>query len=374
MKKFFVILLSFAMLFSFSGCGEGKTKNVGGNSEEFVIEHTGKKISGQITSASVFSNGLAFVCLDGNKEKAYCIDKQGNIVFELENKIQSVVGEIYEKFQNGYALIDGGICNTKGEITYPEDVGATEFFGIALKGGYIVATKITADYSTSKQEIGVMNTDFEWIVQPSKTIYNAISEDLCTTSALNTQSFFANGIVYFDGCKKYLNVKTGEVSDSVDMKFPSETWQCYSDNTFRNANEEIMVDLSNFDNIVNTGNLGNYSYKNGKYPVFFCNQQAGKSFWALVDEKGELLFDPVERDNFTELTWNWIEFDGENTVFYNSGRKKLSSFNGKGELLGELDVDSRPRGFVADGTILLINGSMNSAECHYYNPDFSPLF
>lgn len=371
MKKILSLILAVAMMMSLSACGGGKVKNSNGdNSEEIVIEHTGKKIKGEITAASVFSDGLAFVCLDGNKEKAYCIDKQGNIVFELENKIQSVMGEIHVKFENGYALIDGGICNTKGEITYPEDVGATDFFGVALKGGYIVATKIAADYSTAKKEAGVMNTDFEWVVQPSEAIYNAISENLWTTSALTTGSFFANGIVYFDGCNKYLNVKTGEVLDSVDSKFPSETWIYYTDNTFRNSKEEVMVDLSNLNNIESTGKN---SYKNGKVPVIFYNQQVGKHFWALVDEKGEFVFNPVETVNLNDLS-SWIIFDGENTVFCDKTMNKLSSFNDKGELLGELDGDGYSKGSIEDGIILLIRGGMNSKKCHYYNADFSPLF
>lgn len=374
MKKILSLVLTVAMIVSLSACGGQKTKSSnGGNSEEIVIEHTGKKIKGEITAASVFSDGLAFVCLDGNKEKAYCIDKQGNIVFELENKIQSAFGEIFNKFENGYALIDGGICNTKGDITYPKDVGATEFFGIALKGGYIIATKVTADYSTSKQEIGIMNTDFEWVVQPSETIYNEVCEDLWTTSALNTQSFYANGLVYFDGSKKYLNVKTGEVSDSTDINIPSENWIYYTDYTFRNGNEEVMVDLNHLDNISGTCNN---SYKNNKVPVIFNNQQVGKLFWSLVNEKGELLFIPVETTDFFSglMDFSWVKFDGENTVFYAKSMNKLSSFNSKGELSGEMSVEDLSAGYIEDGIILLISGGMNSKKCHYYNADFSPLF
>ena len=373
MKKILSLILAVAMTMSLSACGGQKTNNNGGNSEEIAIEHTGKKIKGEITAASVFSDGLAFVCLDGNKENAYCIDKQGNIVFELENKIQSAFGEIVNKFENGYALIDGGICNTKGEITYPEDVGATEFFGIALKGGYIIATKVTADYSISKQEIGVMNTDFEWVVQPSETIYNEVCEDLWTTSSLNTQSFYADGVVYFDGCKKYLNVKTGEVSEKTDIKIPSENWIYYTDYTFRNGNEEVMVDLKHLDNISGTCNN---SYKKNKVPVIFNNMQVGKLFWSLVDEKGELLFNPVETtDFFTGLTdFSWVIFDGENTVFYAKSMNKLSSFNSKGELSGEMSVEDLSAGYIENGIILLISGGMYSKKCHYYNADFSPLF
>ena len=375
MKKFLSLFLVVVITLTISACGNGgkDSSGIAGNSQEHVIEHTGKKIKGEITAASVFSDGLAFVCLDGNKEKAYCIDKQGNIVFELENKIQSAFGEIFNKFENGYALIDGGICNTKGEITYPKDVGATEFFGIALKGGYIVATKVTADYSTSKQEIGVMNTDFEWVVQPSETIYNEVCEDLWTTSALNTQSFYADGVVYFDGCKKYLNVKTGEVTNKTDIKIPSENWIYYTDYTFRNGNEEVMVDLSHLDNISGTCNNG---YKKDKVPVIFNNVQVGKLFWSLVDEKGEILFNPVETTEFfTGLTdFSSVKFDGEHTIFYAKSMKKLSSFDSSGKMLAEMNIEDLSDVYIEDGIILLISGGINSKKCYYYNKDFTPLF
>ena len=371
MKKLLVLTLLTVLVLTLSACAGEKAKNSGGESETLVVGDTDKKIKGEITAASVFSDGLAFVCLDGNKQKAYCIDKQGNIVFELENKIQSAMGKIDVKFDNGYALIDGGICNTKGEITYPSEVGATEFFGVALKDGYVVATRVTADYSTSKQELGVMNTDFEWVLQPSERLYNEISENLWTASAQNTKSFFASGIIYFDGCKKYLNVKTGEVSDKTDIKIPSENWIGYSDCTFRNGSEEIMLDLSKLDNIESTGGNG---YKKGKVPAVFLNQQVGKRFWTLVDEKGELLFEPIEMVNFTELAYSWIEFDGENTVFYDKTAKKLTSFDVKGKLLGEKNIEDLSTGYIEDGIILLISGNTSSRKCNYYNADFSPLF
>lgn len=39
MKKLLAVMLLMAMVLSLSACGEGKTENSSGNSEEFVIEH-----------------------------------------------------------------------------------------------------------------------------------------------------------------------------------------------------------------------------------------------------------------------------------------------------------------------------------------------
>lgn len=357
--------------------GGNQTNNNGNNnSQESSNEHTGKKISGKITSASVFSEGLAFVCIDGNKEKAYCVNKQGYIVFEVDAQIPSFNGEILTKFVNGFAFwcggvdfVNGAICDSKGEITRPEDVGTTAFFGFALNGGYIVATRITADYNSAKKELGVMNTKFEWILQPSEQLYNELGKDL--SSALFTGDFCANDYLYFDGCKKYLNVNTGEVSDAVNVQLPSETWLYYTDNTFRNTNEEIMLSLNHLDNIEGT-KLN--TYKNGKIPVTFFNPQVGKRFWTLIDENGAFLFDPIEMEGFDGAwsVFHWVKFDGEYTVFYNDSSDKLSSYNSKGELVGELELDIST-GYVENGVILLITGGLYSKECHYYNADFTPL-
>lgn len=370
MKRLLSFVLVFTMVLCLSACrGGAATDSSGDNTEENVIKHSGKMINGEITGASVFAEGLAFVYLNGNSEKAYCIDRQGNIVFELDNKTYSVGGEILTSFENGLAFVDGGFCDTNGKITYPEDVGASEFFDVAIKGGYIIATVITADYSSTKQEMGVMNTDFEWVVQPSESIYRELEENLWTTSALNTQSYFVDGMVYFEGCNKYLNVETGEVLDHIDSRIPSELWTVNSDYTFRDSNGEIMVDLSSLDNIERIAD----SYKEGKAPVIFRNRQAGKSFWGLVDENGELVFDPVEL-NITDLLYSKILFDGEHTVIYDDATEKLSSFNSNGELAGELNVEDFSWCSVGEGVIMLISGGTNSKKCEYYKMDFTPLF
>ena len=375
MKKTILILSLIAIVLSLSACGSKEKYNQNNKTQSELIsseiKHTNKKITGEITSASVYSEGLAFVCTDGNKDKAYCIDEQGNIVFELENKIQSAMGTIYNKFTSGITLVDGGICNTKGEIVYPQDVGATQFFSIALEGGYIVATKVTADYSSSKKEMGVMNKDFDWVVEPSEELYSELEQDLLTTTPLNTKSFYSDGYIYFENCKRFLEIKTGKVSESASIEIPSSKWVRYSNNTFGDDKENIIVDLNQYKNVESTGSN---NYKKGKVPVIFYNQEINKRFWSLADEKGKLLFEPVEMVNFTEFMWSRIKFDGETTVFYDSAAKKLTSFNVKGELISELGIDDLSSVDIENGVILITRGGANSKKCEYYNTDFTKKF
>ena len=365
MRNFLIFVLLISIVLSFNACGgnnKSSDKTSINNSRVIESENNANKINGKITAASPYREGLAFVNLDHNKEKAYCIDKHGNIVFVLENgAATSINGFIYTEFKNGYAIINSGaaICNTKGEITYAKDVGATEFLGVALYGGYIVAIKETADYSSAKLEMGVLNTNFEWIVLPSETIYDELSEALWHCSSLGAHSYFANDITYFEGCKKFLNVKTGEISDTTDVKFPSENW-IYEHFTFKAPNGDIMLDLSNLNNI----NRMDDNFKNGKVPVAFYNRQVDKRYWTLVNEKGEFLFEPIE----TELVS--VDFDGDNVLLSDPTAKKLNCFTSNGELLGELSGVDFTGSEISDGVILLQNGK----KCFYYNTDFSPLF
>ncbi len=365
MRNFLIFVLLISIVLSFNACGgnnKSSDKTSINNSRVIENENNANKINGKITAASPYREGLAFVNLDHNKEKAYCIDKHGNIVFVLENgAATSINGTIYAEFKNGYAIINSGgaICNTKGEITYAKDVGATEFLGVAFNGGYIVAVKETADYSSAKIEMGVMNTAFEWIVQPSEVIYNELSENLWVSTALGAYSYFANDITYFEGCEKFLNVKTGEISDTTDVKFPSENWESEGF-VFKSPNGDTMLDLNNINNIYQLGN----NYKNGKVPVNFYNEQVDKHYWTLINEKGEFLFEPIE----TELAS--VSFDGDNVLLFDTTDKKLNCFNSNGELLGELSGVDFTGSEISDGVILLKSGK----KCFYYNTDFSPLF
>lgn len=372
MKRMLAILLSLLMAVSLSACQKEKTKNndvISVTTSE--IKHTGKKIDGEITGASVFSEGLAFVCLDGNQEKTYCIDKNGYIVFELDKKLV-VNGRIENKFVNGLTIIDNALCDAEGNLTEPQEVGATRFYAIALKGGYILAEKITSDYSSSKKELGVMNKNFEWVVSLSESLYESVSEDLYSITAVNTECYYSDKFIYFYDSGKYLNLENGELSDSASVPLPSEKWISYDDNTFRDYNENIILDLSQHSNATL---LNSDHYVNGKASISFFNQETGMYYFTVIDEKGEFLFDPVEVKN---MQIDYLDYDGENVLISDSGVKKMQCYNSKGELLGELETESieKNKGYscdIGDGIITVHAGYNSSHNCYYYNTDFSTL-
>ncbi len=376
MKKFAALLLAVLLAFSLFSCTTNSST---------APRHTGKKLAGQITGASSFSDGLAFVSIDENEEKTYCINKKGYIVFELDKDL-TVMGDIYNRFINGYALVENGICNTKGKIVYPQDVGATTFYGIALEGGYILTEKVTSDYQNTRKELGVMNTDFKWVLEPSEDLYNEVGDSLFETSALNTESFYSDGFIYFAEVKKFLDVKTGELLDPISVEQPSNTWQIYRksmyDIQYVDLNEEVMVDLSEHDNITNVT-----QFVNDKAAVLFYNKSARKHYFTVIDTSGTFLFEPVETQPFESIDSYGIaslEFNGECIVISNDlglgSCNHIQSYNSKGEFMGELKTSTLPYSnymysWEFKDNVISVRGGYGSSHCfYYYNPDFTPLF
>ena len=172
----------------------------------------GVKIEGTITRGTNFSNGLALVQTN-DKSKASCINKDEYIVFELDvpSEYSSYIDPLNLEFIGGYILIpwSGALYDSKGNATYPEDVGATAFYDIALEGGYILADKVTASFSNTKKELGVMNTDFEWVIEPSEEIFQAIAFRQ-TNTIVSSSLYYFDDYIYSDDTKVYFNLKTGE--------------------------------------------------------------------------------------------------------------------------------------------------------------------
>lgn len=400
MKKVLVLVLSVTLLLTMVACGNGASEQNRKNatkeqtdgeqdiaekekigeqdqkSESEEIEHTGKKIDGEITRASVFSEGLAFVNVNGNKEKAYCINKEGYIVFELDFELDGLFGELYSKFVNGFAKVGEGICDKKGKVTMPSDVGATKFSDCALEGGYILAEKITSDYSSSKMELGVLNTDFEWIVQPSEEIYNA-------TGGLGLPRFnhcyYYNDYFFFEKDYRYdtyevsgvyLNLKTGELQDQIDV-VPSSTWQAGGDTpNFFDYGGNVVLNLETYNTIEHVEGT---KFINGKAPIRFFNSAY---YFTMINEKGEFLFEPVET-----IQNHLVAYDGETVLIADDilNAKKFACYDTSGNLLGQIDSETiaTDKGItcdISDGVIVLRVGGNTRYDCYFFTTDFAPLF
>lgn len=370
MKK--VVSIFVVLLITLSCCCCAKTSDKAKSEES--KKSSLKKVSGEITAASDFSDGVAFVCLDGNKEKTYCINKKGEIIFEI-NKKMCVNGDIYCSFKNGFAKIEDAICDKKGRITNPQDVGVSAFSLLGIEDGYIIAEINNSSYDATERKIGVMDTSFNWKIKPSAEICKQV-EYLPTNLALNTKTYYKNDIVYFDDFDVYFNLKTGAVSKTSDMILPSEKWLVYTGGShgYWDYKEKEILDLSKkYNNIVHCSEF-NYGYA----VVEFKNNESNEYFFTLIDEKGKFQFDPISCGK--EILSTYTDFDGKNILIgYGGGMlpDNVWCYNKSGKKLCDIKRPSEDMVYsysLSDGVIRACGGANYSHKCYYYLPNGKKLF
>lgn len=331
---------------------------MGENNNQNDAVSGGKKISGFITRASLFSEGLAFVCID-TEEVTYCINKKGEIVFEINENIFKNSYWFYGEFNNGHILINGKVCDTKGNLTSPEDVGVTKFYDFAFNGGYIIAERITSTYNSSKKELGVMDFDFKWVLEPSEIIYDAVSDQLWTSEYYNTESRCFNGYIYFEGCGKYLNISTGDIVNEIDVEIPSHAWSTATGSFYSHNGKEMLKAIE--------GAVDRSDFVNGKAAVLFYNDEVYTYYYTVIDDQGSFAFEPVKIEGRSGVRIGG--FDGEYVLVENVIENMYYCYNAKGEFCGNLEEDGYVK--LYDG-VILVSGQYEAPV--YYNPDFTRLF
>lgn len=387
MRKILAMILTLAIiLVSFCGCGSRTQTIETPNGEKIVIESTGKKIDGEFSAASVFSEGLAFVERAAEKGKTYCIDKSGNIIFDLDIDL-SVNGDISASFTNGLAYVKEGFCDTSGKVTKPADVGATTFHYVAtLKSGYLLAEVVTADYANTVKKLGVLNTKFEWTVEPSEKLYNEFANENGYSkidSALNTSDYMIGDWYCNAALDKALNVKTGEVTTEKEklgqptscewaLSYNGESYVGYAfpGKSTDGLDKKLTVDLSERGNI-----CAATSFVNGKAAIVYHNTAAKTYYVTMIDEEGNHLFEPVETKGSS------VQTDGEYILVEKDDYAEI--FNDKGEKIGEIDVSAdTSKSYslqLSDGVILVIGGRIDmmsgySGKAYYLDVRGKDLF
>ncbi len=241
------------------------------------------KFNGDISRCGPFSEGAAIVT-DG--ATTWCIDLEGNILFQLDQLYDVNLAGQYERgFQNGLVKIGEYLYDKQGNVTKPEDVGVTRFYDYALAGGYVVAYKETVTYNSSVMEIGILNTEFEWVVPLSEQLYKD-----CPDLARNLMTYGAvDGYIIDSGYGGFVfEVATSKIYRKEDKKpeaMGEYGWVSYTDGSMRNGDEIIFqIEGASFKG----------EWKNGLHLAVFTNVAAKKYFFTLVNTKGEFVFEPVE--------------------------------------------------------------------------------
>lgn len=300
----------------------------------------------EIEYATTCSEDLMFVKLVDNDEKIFCVDKKGTIVFELDDEIVNVY-PADSKFMGNYAFVSAkdemgeyhtALCDKEGKLIYPSDVGATEFYGPdeILKSGYVLATKIDADYSGTKSQLGVLDSSFEWVVPLSEPLYEEFADSLRDSY---NENFIIDDSFYSVKLAKSLNLKTGEVK-SVNLKdvTPSSGWGVPGsrEGYYRVESNMIVFEDGMYINMVDKNVAAASDFTNGTAGIVYHNEEAGKYFITMIDENGSHFYEPIEIQ-LSSMTFQFVT-DGENLVSLEKGI--IVCRNNKGEKLGEFDTQS----------------------------------
>ena len=368
MKKIISFFLILILILSLSSCNLISNNPDYNNLKPNIFK---EKISGQITIGTKFSEGLAFVSIEGDNNTTYCIDKNGYVVFKIDNYSLPKPNPLFFQgidssgFINGYTIINKGVCDTKGNITYPSDVGVTSFLSSAFSDRYIIAEKITSDYQSSTYEMGIMNMKFQWVVEPSEEYYRNGKDGI----------YYSNGFITLTQ-NKYFNTKTGKIVNTIPTQQPSVP----------------SIDITKYENAVEAT-----KFYNNKAAIIFYNDSVRKFYFTLADTSGTFLFEPKEVENFTATTNTFVapwydvdlEFDGEYIIVskyaIRHGMKDhvLKIYNIKGEFIGEINTSTLRAGeyfcSIDDGVISLYGttsaiSSNSKSWCYYYKPDGTLLF
>ncbi len=357
MKKALSLFLAVIMMLTATACGRRvdmpNTDRM--NSPDAEVKDTGRKIQGEIQAATVFKDGLAFVELTGVSNKTYCINKEGNIVFEINEQL-SAATIIYEEFVNGLAFVNEGFYDAAGNFTMPADVGATKFYGQAVSAGYIIAEVITADYTSTSKKLGVLDTNFQWTVEPSEELYDAFSKSnggLAIESHLYTQDCVVGDVYYNYNLGKTLNLKTGEVTKgtsalNIDTSDSSVWYYGRSPKGYYNIIDDTLVlDLSDKGSV-----SGGTSFVNGRAAILYYNEEADRHYVTIIDVAGNHLFEPVE------TKYSSVEFDGEYILVKERSLGEYGEvFNDKGEKTWERSA--------TEGKLSLSDGVILVDDCNY---------
>lgn len=353
MKRITVLLLALCLICCLCSCDashdssrdRGNLASDQNDDEQGNNYVTEESINGrEIEYALPYSEGLMFLKLTDDDDHIYCVNKNGNVAFKLDDSIVNVVSS---KFMGEYAFVSvknetGGLyhtalCDKKGQLTSPSDVGATKFYGPEeiLKAGYVLAVREEDSYDSTKRELGVLNTKWEWEVPLSEELYNKLEGAL--TDAYK-ENFVVGNVFYSVALSKSLNLKTGEVR-TADMKkvTPSSEWgvprNCEA--YYRVKSNTIVPEDGKYVDLRGKNIAVASRFVNGKAGVLYHNEDANKYYVSVIDEKGTNQFEP------TEITYAPLLFqivtDGEYLASIEAGVVVVRDLSGN--KMGEFSLD-----------------------------------
>ena len=381
-----LLVLSLVMLL-FSACsqetdsGSRKKSNrvttTGNNSDQWSdkwgsddspqTEYLEKIDATSFVAATNFVNGRAAVA----KSKAgpvYIIDKKGNILYEFDlpgEKISLLteMGQFFLVNQSGRI----GLINQEGKLVWDEDIGVSTFYGVAAEDGYILAEQVVATFDSTTRKLGVLDKNFNWIVEPTEEMY----EQIPLNNYIYSDYYYHKEYLYRKENNNFLNILTGEVVEycDVDFEHPSTSWTWTYDKTIVDPSNNVKIDLSQYANPYHRS-----VFKDGLSFIAFANGELETYFFTLLKEDGTFAFEPID---ICANNISWFDYDSNVIVVEGDWSDKIKSFDTTGKLLGEIDTQKAynsngSRGIdVGDGVVKI---AIELDKIVYYTPELTPLW
>ncbi len=412
MVRFLMLILSMVLVLSAVSCGDDVPSNANNDSKVEISDSVSdneiksdiESVASDEISESVvedeefvitdirgeYSEGYAFVEINHEEQTTYCIDKNGNVKFKLDDKYWAVSG-----FKNGYALlkkysiVDDStclLCDETGKIITPEEVGATSFyydenFGYPVTemfaDGYITVVRTTTSYKGSKTEYGIMNTDFKMVL------------DYCDgwiEGQNDSMELFSNFDEYRNGM---LYQKNGDRIWFIDFRDPnplvSEDWNKFFEKAAFSRPSDFWIGYDQVWDYTGKLVLDLYvhgdsvrlldDFENGVAPIMF-EPGGEEAYFCIVDDENNLKFEPVfigKDDGWnTSVEYHGCD-NGKYLVFFNDNHThKLYLFDETG-LIKQHELTGDVYSF-SDEMIIIRSNDYYDRTYTVLTTDFEPAF
>lgn len=325
MKKFialFLVMLTLLSLIACSSSPEGQIDNpntpnniLSEDSSSPSEDNKTKVDMSKVTESTPFSEGKAWIRIGDitsqDDKTIHCINKKGELLFSLKNVYLNAVST----FHNGLAVvyIDDTycICDEKGNLTKPSDIGADKFLADSslassnranrfFEHGYIFAQKDEISFNGSSEKMAILNSKLEIIADYSEEIHELYR---------NFQGTYYNGYVVSTEKNLLWDLSTGKTSEipdtflsSLNPKYASDLWSHVEDyrgnyyyETFSESDTKT-IDLAQYSETL----YRMYDFQGGVAPIVF--RSSNKYFFTLIKEDGSFCYEPIELSgNFENL-------------------------------------------------------------------------
>jgi hypothetical protein len=357
MRRVVVLILAVCLLMCISACGTRKNEvNMPGSDIKLDVSGDPSIIEmSNFIPYTQLREGLLFVKnkLDG---KIYCINKKGEIQFELINCMPSDYLSGHNGFFNGFAVVDiydknGMICDeylckTDGTIIKPQDVGCDKL-QLRISSVRQTNNKLLLDgyiFALDGSKMGLLNNKLEWIRPLSEEYYSAIQSFVDkNTNSYNAREFYYENELFISE-NGYINIITGETGpiDEVrdKIEFPSDYWYMYTAKDIVRFSDglskewETTLDLSDiYGQYVKENSLWDDGisivYEKGMASVL-CDSDNGYIF-SIIDEKGNQLLKP------TAVKGKTLSYDSASGIYCVEGTNSdgvlsIELFNQEGKI------------------------------------------